>query len=1836
MADAPLTVTSQPPFTSLDALREAHTALLERRRVEDPPSAAFLDAARAFVLRGAASGALLDDDGDRRVAQSLLDFWANLLYRADRTELDATLVEFDPALAPSIPDDRCPYMGLEAFDEASSTLFFGRQRLVAELITRLDEQRLVAVVGPSGSGKSSVVRAGLVPALKAGALPGSETWRYVGPIVPGSDPLEALAQAIPLAPPAAEDPPIVLVVDQFEEAYTLCDDDAQRNAFVGWIARLATSVGRRDYVALTMRSDFEPFVARSEELQPLFNAGRVHLTPLAAGELREAIEGPAQEIGLRFEPGVVDSLLHDILGEPAALPLLQFTLLELWKRRDHNRVTMAAYREIGGGRAALAYSADALYESLIEEEKITARRILLRMVRPGEGLEVTSSRVRRADLLRIGEDPGRIERVLEKFAQTRLLRVSGASDEDRQVEVAHEALVRNWPTLAQWLEEERDTLRHRRRLTVAATQWEALGRDPGALLRGAALEEAERYGDLTEREQAFIAASRAEVDREAREQERARERELELTRAKAEVERQRAAEQEHAARRMRRLSWLLAVMTLIAIAAAITAGFYARNAERDATQAKSDADLAAKQSRLAQASALAAHSLSAISEGRPQRALLLAVEAVNVAARADDAVSPAAEAALRSALSENLGTPLDLAGNRPVASALSADGRWVAALDDGGTAYRWDITSGRPDAQTWQRLAPNAQALALSPNGRLLATAGSAPVVTIWDIGAPTPRGRDLSLDTGLVVKLEFSPNGRWLAIVTADGVVRLAPLATSKSGAGIERARNETDAQGLIAFSDDSSRFAISSAGRIQLFKLTSTGLQEEPPLQTAGSSSTDETIVALSFSADARRLLAVGSQTGPALWDIVQQTPVRYDFPPEQGPYTTGTLDRSGAQVAVGSADGAVRLYDASSDKPRQLALLTSHNGAVTAINYIAGNQAVTSDSTGKVFIWQLDLINSESPRVLSGHDGGIVALRASPDGHRLVTIADVSTADQGMVSFRPPSADTSLRLWRLDTANDVPAATILQEDAAVWGLRFAADSRTLISGDSAGAVLRWTITGTTALSESIALRKHEDTIWALDLAATRPWAISGSQDGTARVWDLGSAAPSSAPIYVRLQPAAINAVALSPSGRLLAVGGADGTLNIWNLDQPQSREPIVFQRHFASVWMIAFLPGEQRLVSASSDGVIRLWSVDERTMGTIVTELRAPSQILNAALSPDGTAVAAGGTDGNVYLYHDIDRPAPESRLSVFPGHTQAIWAIAFSKDGTRLLTGGQDDTARLWRLDVADPAASMIVLRGHGGGIGAVAFSPDGRYAATGSQDATIRLWSLQTDSLVEAACQAAGRNLSLSEWSSYLGSAAYRKTCPDLRAHPSLIDQAKATAKQGNLEEATRLFQQALALDPDLTLDPAAEAQILAVDALVSAGRASAELGDVAHAIELFQKARQVDRGVDLSGGTAGGPALTPEQAAHAIAAPRLVGLAEAAAQAGDIQQAATLFRQATELSPTLDLNPYADGLQRDSAAEVQRLAAPALVTKAGVVARAGDVAQAEALLARALQLDPAVDLDPETSDRDQDPHLAARLPLVKRLQADALAALDHSNLEPTVATFRAILDLVPSFDLIDEKPGADSDPQAAAVYFAVRTLIEKAREQADSGDAPAALRSLEDAHALDPRADLDPRTPGVEQEPQQVVSRWRRIPDASLLAERATSLAEQGHVDEAIALFDQALESVAASDIPPHLWNNLCWHAAIWQRGPDVLDACEQAVTLSDGTDNGNYRDSRGVALAEAGRYQEAIADFEAYIDWAQTQGDEERIAQRREWIEALRADQNPFTPEVLDSIRDQ
>jgi hypothetical protein len=400
-----------------------------------------------------------------------------------------------------------PYKGLETFQSDDAEWFFGRERLVAELCARAPEAPFLAVVGPSGSGKSSLLRAGLLPAVWSGTLPGASEWTTIV-LTPGAHPVEelgihvalmrgvepgamvkdlrsepgsislAVRQALSQKPTGER---LLLVVDQFEEVFTLCQEDGDRRRFIRALVDLADGPDSRATVVLGIRADFYARCADYPELVSLLQDHQVVVGAMTAPELRQVIEGPAGRAGLVLEPGLTQTILGDLGNEPGALPLLSHALFATWQHRRERTLTLAGYAGTGGVPKAIAQSAEAVYEDLDPDQRSIAKGVFLRLTALGEGTADTRRRARRAELVG-DQDASAVELVLARLTEARLITLGMDS-----VEIAHEALIREWPRLHMWLTEDREALRVHRRLTEAAIEWDQAGRDEGLLYRGARL-----------------------------------------------------------------------------------------------------------------------------------------------------------------------------------------------------------------------------------------------------------------------------------------------------------------------------------------------------------------------------------------------------------------------------------------------------------------------------------------------------------------------------------------------------------------------------------------------------------------------------------------------------------------------------------------------------------------------------------------------------------------------------------------------------------------------------------------------------------------------------------------------------------------------------------------------------------------------------------------------------------------------------------------------------------------------------------------------------------------------------------------------------------------------------------------------------------------------------------------------------------------------------------------------------------------------------------------------------------------------------------------------------
>ncbi|MBV8266649.1 MAG: tetratricopeptide repeat protein [Planctomycetaceae bacterium] len=459
-----------------------------------------------------------------------------------------------PGPGPGSALEGVPYRGLEVFDVEHAGFFFGREALTEWLVVALrptpggQENRFLAILGASGSGKSSLARAGLVASLKRGALDGSGDWPIVI-LKPGRNPTESLALALAALPDGASlikdtrdllnikafgddqkslhyfarlalraAPPsrrLVVLVDQSEEVFTLCKDETAHQALFDNLLYAATVAGGQAIVVLTMRADFYGKCGLYPALAAAMSDHQLLVGPMTEDELRRAIERPALQAGGEFEPGLVEMLLQEVAGQPGSLPLLQFTLMELWQRREGRRLTVAAYRAIGELQGALKNRADNVFGQFDDAQRDLCRRIFLRLTQPGEGIEDTKRRASFGELIPAGADPGAVEAVVRRLTDARLITTEGDPKKAGavSVEVAHEALVRGWGRLRAWIDADRAGLRTHHQLAEAARDWEAHGRESSFLFVGTRLAVAREWAttrrdELNALEAEFLAASR--------------------------------------------------------------------------------------------------------------------------------------------------------------------------------------------------------------------------------------------------------------------------------------------------------------------------------------------------------------------------------------------------------------------------------------------------------------------------------------------------------------------------------------------------------------------------------------------------------------------------------------------------------------------------------------------------------------------------------------------------------------------------------------------------------------------------------------------------------------------------------------------------------------------------------------------------------------------------------------------------------------------------------------------------------------------------------------------------------------------------------------------------------------------------------------------------------------------------------------------------------------------------------------------------------------------------------------------------------------------------------
>jgi WD40 repeat protein len=1149
-----------------------------------------------------------------------------------------------------------PYRGLEAFREKDADLYFGRGQTIKRLQQVVADRPFAAVIGASGSGKSSVVFAGLLPALHK-----SSDW-LVAHCRPKKQPLYELAAC--LIPLLYDDPILrsektdelreklyagsvglagiirqireqhesqhfLLIVDQFEELFTLNTDQELIRQYIGILLEFLRT--EHFTVLLTMRADFfAAAVSYTTLAEALDSYSPIILPQIDEQGLREAVEQPAKLLGVNFEPGLTDLIVSDVGKEPGSLPLLEFCMTQLWERQEFRRISHNAYTAIGGVQQALANHADAVYAEFNEQEREQLRHIFLKLVRPGQGTEDTRQ------VASVGQIQAEYRELITRLADKRLI-VTGRDEErgEETVEVVHEALIRRWQTLRQWVDEEREFLVWQEKLRGRVQEWQDSGQDEGALLRGLPLDEALRWRKthaihLLDEEREFIT-----VSEQLREQAR-------------------KAKEKQRRRNITSLAGGLITAVLLSLFSAVQW----RNAEQERHSAVEQSKIAEQKTAEAQQQTLATiYNLAKAFAGKASTAIEAAEREGDIekyknavlftSAALEQKIKPGKSAlspfstgrffapdVFQTALLALWVSPKQQ--DRVNSVSFSPDGGLLASASDDGTVRIWDIATGK-EVNVLYGHTDSVSSVAFSPDGKLLASASGKPIfsskdktIRIWNIRT----GKEISVLYGHakdINHIAFSPDGKLLASASRDETVRFWNVAT---GDEINLIDNYSYSVENVAFSPDGKHIASASASKIRVRDIE-TSKEFDIPY--------GHKIADLSFSPDGRLLASASWNETVQLWNVSTGEEVKI-LERHSGSVTCVCFSPDGQLLASGSDDGTIRIWDVLTGRTVNIignfeylkSITWSPDGKLIA--------AASGDDTLR--IWNILRKDKEGIKYKSYEDF-VNSISFSKNGKKIASA----------------SADGTVRLLDTVTAKEV---VLHGHTDSVLDVSFSLDDRWLASASADKTVQIWdSLTG----QRIKVLHGHTDKVWSVSFSPDSRWLASASDDKTVRIWNIGTGKE----IKVLWHSDTVNTVRFSPDGQLLVSGSDD--LTLWN---PKSWEIFRVDKANDYFTTISFSPDGKRLAAASSlDETIRIWNTK---IGKEEMLFHVGDTFINeVSFSPDGRWLASASDDRAVRIWDSITG----KETAILRGYIDSVDNVVFSPDG-RTLASVSDKTIRL--LDV----------------------------------------------------------------------------------------------------------------------------------------------------------------------------------------------------------------------------------------------------------------------------------------------------------------------------------------------------------------------------------------------------------------------------------------------------------------------------------------------------------------------------------------------------------------------
>ena len=1200
-------------------------------------------------------------------------------------ELCAALEPLRQGAGPlKLAEGELPFAGLSAFQEPDAGRFFGRELDIAAVMGRLRRQAIVTVAASSGAGKSSFIRAGLVPALKRSG----EDWTVLV-LRPGRAPVaaldEALAQALAQDAPFSPRPPAaasdfraepglfgarlrahcrgrgagsraLVFVDQFEELYTLVKSPEERAAFIRSLLGAADEASSPLRVVLTIRSDFLDRIVEDRHFMAEVTAGIFFLPPVGAEGLREALVRPVEATGHRFEDeAMIIGILNELARAKTPLPLLQFAAAKLWEARDRQDrlLTRGSYDRLGGVAGSLSAHADAVFAALAPPDQRLCQSIFLRLVTP----ERTRALVTLPELASLSEDPAAAEALVQHLCSARLLLLeiggTAATVGPATVELVHESLIQRWPRLAQWLDESAVDAQFLARLRAAAAQWHAGGESPGLLWRDHAAEEARGFY----------------------ERRGAAERALPLGRPEARYLLSVIAHFERARRRRQRsiagaFSLLCAVSVLVF--------FLALRAKTSAERADAAAAHVRAQNDKLSFQALQGRNAMRMLGARKRQddptlvlALLREVEPADIPKEWAELVSGALTSGV--ARDEIAG----LHGSEPIYSAaISPDGTRIVTASGDGTAQ---ILSAS-DYRTLTSLRGHSGGVlraVWSPDGKQILTSSVDKTARLWSAdGAGTPL---VLQDESTLFSATMSPDGQRVLTAAEEGPVWVRAAADGRRLLLLQRTRDVSAAH----YSPDGRRIVTTSSdGVARVWNADGTGA----PILLRG---TPNALAGAVWSPDGTRIATASADAVVRVWDA-KTGAERFALRGHEDKILDVAWSPDGRRIASASRDKTVRVWHA--DGSGAPIVLRGHKHWVYTVVFAPdGRRLLTASLDRTLRAWSLDEI--VEPVVLSGHTDVVIDLRFSPDGRRIVT----------------SSRDGTARVW--DAGGTGSPVILRGHTNAVLQAVFSPDGQRIVTASEDKTARIWSATGAPG---SLVLGGHQAQVWSVDTSPAGDRIVTASKDGVIRVWK-SSGPELERETRIGAAKFYVGAHFNRAGDRIVATNGHEDVY-VW--DFQAAGGPALLGRHDAGSEVARWSPDGARIATASENKTAWIWDVRGASAPIVLAGHEA--EVTTVSWSPDGKRVLTTSRDATARVWNADGSGQP----TILRGHGETVFHASYSPDGTRIATGSGDTMVRVFH---ADGSGEPFVLAATPLGVRHVVWSPDGEYIAHHSEEKVARVW-----------------------------------------------------------------------------------------------------------------------------------------------------------------------------------------------------------------------------------------------------------------------------------------------------------------------------------------------------------------------------------------------------------------------------------------------------------------------------------------------------------------------------